>query len=62
MREAIEREMYAMAAVGASVMAELPYSRVRRNDRYIVGPEALFDFTIDAQCPKKSPFHFYYCW
>lgn len=58
MLEAIDKEMYAMAAVGASVMAVSPYSRVRRNDRYVVGPEALFDFTVDAECDKQAPFSF----
>lgn len=56
MLEAIGKEMYAMAAVGGSVMAVSPYSRVRRNDRYDIGPEALFDFTIDAECHKQAPF------
>lgn len=58
MLEAIDREMYAMAAVGASAIAKSPYSRVRRNDRYVVGPEALFDFTVDAECNKQEPFSF----
>jgi hypothetical protein len=56
MKEAIDKQLYAMAAVGASVMAESLYSRVHRSDRYVVGPEAIFDFTIDAECHKPAPF------
>jgi len=58
MLEAIEKEMYAMAAVGASDMAVSPYSRVHRKDRYVIGPEPLFDFTFEGDCRKQAPFNF----